>query len=425
MNTNLPAPGPILKTAAFNQIFQPVNEFTGRYRVLKGSAGSGKSMNLAQDYILKLSDPKFQGANLLVVRKVDETNRDSTFAELQGAIRRIFGSQASTLWKCSPRPMMMENRATGNRILFRGMKDAAQREKIKSVSFRQGKLTWIWLEEATEFLAEDFDVLDDRLRGELKEINPNLFYQITLSFNPVSSAHWIKKRFFESREEDILAHHSTYRENLFIDSAYFRRMERRKKQDPEGYRVYGLGEWGELGGLILSRIETHRFDTSPESFDAYYYGQDFGFNHANALLGVGIRDGELYVCKELVCYEKDTGEIIQMAEQAGVSKQIEMFCDSAEPDRIKSWRKAGFRAAPVKKEPGSVRAQIDFLRSRNLHLHPSCTHTQKEISQWKWKKDPASGLYLDEPVECFDDAIAALRYSIERLRRGASVQIMK
>ena len=102
-----------------------------------------------------------------------------------------------------------------------------------------------------------------------------------------------------------------------------------------------------------------------------------------------------------------------------------MFCDSAQPDRIKTWSKAGFRAYPVKKEPGSVKAQIDWLKGRKIHIHPSCVNVLKEVQQWKWKKDPTSGLYIDEPVEFMDDAMAALRYSVERLRRGSSIEVLK
>lgn len=138
---------------------------------MKGSAGSGKSVNVAQDYIAKLSDMEYRGANLLVVRKVEETNRDSTFAELQSAIYRMFGTEASKFWKIRQKPLMLESRITGNQVIFRGMKDDAQREKIKSITFKVGKLTWIWCEEATELAQEDVDILDDRLRGELSDTN--------------------------------------------------------------------------------------------------------------------------------------------------------------------------------------------------------------------------------------------------------------
>lgn len=412
-------------TAQFNPIFRPANEWRGRYKLLKGSAGSGKSVNVAQDYIAKLSDPIYTGANLLVVRKIEETNRDSTFAELQSAIYRMFGPHADRFWKVTLNPLSLECRITDNRIIFRGMKDRQQREKVKSITFKNGKLTWIWGEEMTELLSEDVDILDDRLRGDLESINPNLYYQITGTFNPVSASHWIKGRYFDRPDPDVLTHHSTYKDNRFIDPAYYRRMERRKIEDPEGYRVYGEGEWGELGGQILTKYEIHDFPTARENFDAFYYGQDFGFNHANAIIGVGFRDGELYVCSEIYVFEKDTVEIIELAKKKEVNPRIEMFCDSAEPDRIKMWQRAGFRAYPVKKEPGSVKAQIDWLKGRKIHIHPSCVNVQKEIQQWKWKKDNTTGLYIDEPVEFMDDAMAALRYSVERLRRGSAVEILR
>ena len=78
----------------FNRSFKAVNETHCRYRCLRGSAGSGKSVNIAQDYIVKLSDVRYKGANLLVVRKVEESNRDSTYAELTAAINRIFDDRA-------------------------------------------------------------------------------------------------------------------------------------------------------------------------------------------------------------------------------------------------------------------------------------------------------------------------------------------
>ena len=52
---------------------------------MKGSAGSGKSVDTAQLYILRLMRDK--GRNLVCVRKSDITNRDSTFAELESAIK--------------------------------------------------------------------------------------------------------------------------------------------------------------------------------------------------------------------------------------------------------------------------------------------------------------------------------------------------
>jgi phage terminase large subunit len=147
--------------------------------------------------------------------------------------------------------------------------------------------------------------------------------------------------------------------------------------------------------------------------------QDFGFNHANCIGEVGFKDGELYLCKEIYVFEKDTAEIIQLANNKGFNKSLTMWCDSAEPDRIKMWQKAGYKARAVNKggSSGSVRAQIDYLKQHRIHIHPSCVNTIKEIQQWKWKKDERTGEYLDEPVPFQDDAMAMLRYSIEQERR--------
>lgn len=395
-----------------NPSFKEVNQSRKRYIVEKGSAGSGKSVDAAQNYILRLmKDP---GRNLVAMRKSDITNRDSTFAELTGAIYRMFGDKAEQYWQINKSPLQLTCRHNGNKIIFRGMNDDRQREKLKSITFQKGKLTDVWLEEATEFTQQDVEIIDDRLRGELP---PGQFYQIRMTFNPVSKTHWIKRVFFDVADPNVLTHHSTYLDNRFIDEAYRARMERRRLVDPEGYLIYGLGEWGEVGGLILSNYIIDDFDTSPERFDYMVNAQDFGFNHANALGEVGFKDGELYLCKELYVYEKDTAEIIQLADKKGFQKHLTMWCDSAEPDRIKMWRKAGYKALPVKKEPNSVKAQIDHLKQMKIHIHPSCVNTIKEIQQWKWRKDEKTNTYTDEPVNFFDDAMAMLRYSIEQERR--------
>ena len=399
-------------TVQANPCFKECDRSKKRYIVMKGSAGSGKSVDTAQHYILRLMSEK--GRNLVAMRKSDITNRDSTFAELTGAIYRMFGENAEKYWKINSSPMQITCKANGNKIIFRGMNDEKQREKLKSITFQKGKLTDVWLEEATEFSQADLEIIDDRLRGELPE---GQFYQIRLTFNPVNKNHWIKKVFFDIADPNVLTHSSTFENNRFIDDAYRARMERRKLVDPEGYRIYGLGEWGEVGGLILSNYIVEDFDTSPERFDYIVNAQDFGFNHANCIGEVGFKDGELYLCKELYVFEKDTSEIIELANAKGFKKHYTMWCDSAEPDRIKMWSVAGYKARPVKKEPNSVHAQIDFLKQHRIHIHPSCINTIKEIQQWKWRKDEKSGEYLDEPVPFQDDAMAMLRYSIEQERR--------
>ena len=409
-------------TLQFNPVFKPVHQSKKRYIIMKGSAGSGKSVDTAQMYILRLMSDK--GRNLVCIRKSDITNRDSTYAELTGAIYRMFGSNYERYWNIKQSPLQLTC-CNGNQIIFRGVNDDKQREKLKSITFAKGKLTDVWIEEATELTQADFEIIDDRLRGELPD---GLFYQIKCTFNPVNKNHWIKRVFFDLPDKNTLTHHSTYLTNRFIDSAYSERMERRKEVDPEGYQIYGLGEWGEIGGLILHNWEVAEISQNFADYDDVAIGQDFGYNHANAILTLGMKDSNIYILNEIYVREKTMAEIIQIADKQQLSRKVEMWCDSAEQDRIKMWQQAGYRAHSVNKggSRGSVNAQIEWLKGviskdkavdRKIFVHPSCINTIKELQQWKWKKDERTGEYLDEPVPFQDDAMAALRYGIELWRK--------
>lgn len=399
-----------------NKAFSEVHRSKKRYIALKGSAGSGKSVDTAQQYLIRLLKDK--GRNLVCIRKSDVTNRDSTYAELTGAIYRL-GLEKYFECRLSPLQIRCIN---GNMIIFRGVNDEKQREKLKSITFQKGKLTDVWIEEATELTQSDFEIIDDRLRGNLPS---GQFYQIKMTFNPVNKNHWIKKQFFDRQDENTLTCHSSYLDNRFIDDAYKARMQRRKEVDPDGYRIYGLGDWGEIGGLVLKNWEVADISQNANDYDDVAIGQDFGFNHANAILQLAIKDDDIYILKEIYVYEKDTSEIIDIADTMDLVGK--MWCDSAEPDRIKTWKKAGYKAEGVTKEKTTKQkyqaTQIDWLKRRKIYIHPSCVNTKREIEQWKWKKDEQSGKYLDEPVPFFDDAMAALRYGIEDWRKPSTVKL--
>ena len=181
--------------------------------------------------------------------------------------------------------------------------------------------------------------------------------------------------------------------------------------DDNGLIATGLGFACEKGNELIGEFLN--------DYDDIAIGQDFGFNHANAILLLGIKDGDIYIIDEIYLHEKSTSEVVQEAIKHGIPTKKMMWCDSAEPDRIKEWSKAGFRAKGVDKggSKGSVNAQIDWLKQRNIFVHPHCINTIKEMQQWKWKKDEKSGEYLDEPVPIMDDAMAALRYGVEGWRK--------
>lgn len=403
-------------TARLNKVFREANESKARYRVMLGSAGSGKSVNAAMDYVLKLSRPEYTGCNLLVVRGTEVSHQNSTFAELQSAINKM---ELGGIWESRLNPLTIRNKNNGNMVIFRGCSDQRAIERLKSVTVPSGKITWCWLEEATELRNTDFEIIDDRLRGQLPDGH---YYQITLTFNPVSASSWIKSQLWDYQSPDIFTHKSTYLDNSFIDDAYKARMLRRREIDPEGYRVYGLGEWGEVGGLVFTAVSFG--DYRGLEFDDYSMGSDFGWNHAHCTVLIGWRDGCPYVIREVYVTGKTTGEIIRECEKEGMPKNVLMFCDSAEPDRIKEFKAAGYKAYPVSKEKNSVSNQIAWLKNRHIYIDGRCQNLLKEIQSYKWRKDPVSGEYMDEPVKIGDDAVKALIYGCEPHRKAVRLESM-
>lgn len=222
---------------AFNPLFRPyLTDNTHRYLILYGGAGSGKSVFAVQRFLYRLLTLPL--CNILVVRAVAATNRDSTYALFRQVISR-WG--LSELFSCKDSDLRISC-ANGNSVIFKGLDDT---EKLKSITFPKGELTDIWIEEASEILEEDFNQLDVRLRGK------GAHKQMVLTFNPVSVLHWLKLRFFDRKDPRAVVLKSTYKDNQFLDEDYKRTLEGYKDTDPYYYSVYCLGEWGVLGQTIF------------------------------------------------------------------------------------------------------------------------------------------------------------------------------
>ena len=97
--------------------------------------------------------------------------------------------------------------------------------------------------------------LDDRLRGNLDDLNPNLFYQITMTFNPVSATHWIKARYFDKADPDVLTHHSTYKKMCIRDRPSRVLRRRTPEADRPASTLFPSGDRrpGRRAGHILFR----------------------------------------------------------------------------------------------------------------------------------------------------------------------------
>ncbi len=383
--------------------------FKGRYRIVKGSRASKKSKTTALYYIYNMM--KHSDANLLVVRKTYRTLKESCFTELKWAINRL---GVSKHWRVIESPLMIEYVPTGQKIYFRGLDDPF---KVTSITVEKGALCWLWIEEAYEISSEDaFNTLDESIRGSLGKTNEELFKQITLTFNPWNERHWIKKRFFDAKNEDCLAITTNYLCNEWLDLADIKVFENMKKKNPRRYRVAGLGEWGISDGLIFENFEEVIFDIEAvrkiENIKAVF-GLDFGYTNDPTALFCGLVDNSkkiIYVFDELYEKKLKNEDIFRAISELGYSKE-KIVADSAEPKSIDTLRGYGLKVRPARKGPDSVRNGIDLIQSYEIKVHPRCVHFMTEISNYTWEKDQF-GVTINRPIDEFNHLMDAMRYGM-------------
>ena len=385
-----------------------------RYRVLKGGKGSKKSTTCALNFIVRIM--KYKGSNLLCVRQVMDTHRSSTFAQLNWAIERL---GVAHLWKATVSPMELTYIPTGQKILFRGFDDPL---KLASTTVANGSLCWVWVEEAYEIEREsDFDKLD--LSVPRGAVQSPLFKQTTVTFNPWSEHHWLKKRFFDNPDGAVSVYSTTYADNEFLDKTDLAVFERMKRENPRRYAVAGLGQWGISEGLVFERWKTENFDLNELEKDnqwrfRHVFGLDYGYtNDPTAFIAAAVDniDKKIYVYDEH--YEKKmlNCDIAKMIIAKGYRKE-RIRADSAEPKSNDDLRRYGIsRITAASKGKDSVLNGIARIQEYEIIVKPSCKNTIKELSSYRFRKksDGGSDRY---PVDSDNHLMDALRYATEDIR---------
>lgn len=402
--------------------------YKGRYRIVKGGRGSKKSYTTALYFITKIME--LPESNLLVVRKVFDTHRGSTFAQLKTAMKRL---KVSHLWKCTTSPMEMTYLPTGQKIIFRGLDDPL---KITSVTVEIGYLCWAWFEEMYQVENEDdFNKVDMSIRGAIPK---HLFKQITCTFNPWSETHWLNDRFFKGGAEDrnslitkglaihkntndVLAMTTNFRANEFLDEAdlnVFRTME---LENPKRFEVEGNGNWGICEGTVFYRWEIREFDVNELIKSGRFetcLGLDFGYTNDPTAFVASLIDAEnkeIYVFDEH--YEKGmfNEDIVKMIEYKGFAKS-KITADSAEEKSIKWMKRNGLpRIRSSVKGPDSIIYGIQYLQGYKVYILPKCKNFIVEIKNYIWDTDKKTGKALNKPIDDYNHLLDAWRYSVEEL----------
>ena len=384
-------------------------DFRGRYRVCKGSRASKKSKTTALWYIYHIM--KENGANLLVVRKTYRTLKDSCYTELKWAVHRL---GVDHLWDFKESPLEATYKPTGQKIYFRGLDDPL---KVTSITVDKGVLCWMWIEEAYEIMKEeDFDMLDESIRGEVPE---GLFKQITLTFNPWNEHHWMKKRFFDCEPDaDILAITTDYRCNEWLDDADKRVFQRMKENNPRRYAVAGLGGWGIVDGLVYENWREAYFTLEQIKKDFVIqsaFGLDFGYTNDPSAFFVGfidIHNLKIFVWDEMYREGLSNKSIFEEITSMGYGKE-RIRADSAEPKSIDELKGYGLRVKGAEKGRDSINNGIQFIQDFEIIIHPRCVNFLTEISQYTWDKDKF-GKRLNVPIDDFNHLMDAMRYALEK-----------
>lgn len=381
-----------------------------RYVVAKGSRMSKKSKTTALRFVYNIM--KFDGSNLLVVRKVYRTLRDSCFSDLKWATQRL---KVEHLWEFKQSPLEAVYKPTGQKILFRGLDDPL---KVTSITVEYGYLCWGWLEEAYEISKEsDFQIIDESIRGEMP---PHLWKQWVITFNPWNEHHWLKKRFFDDPDEDTLALTTNYLCNEWLDEADLRMMQNMKIRNPRRYQVAGLGEWGIVDGLVYENWTERAFMMDEVKGLDTVAGLDYGYTNDPSAFVIGFIDEahrRLYIWDEMYKTGMSNRAIYEEIKRMGYSKEP-LVGDSAEQKSNDELAGYGLRISGALKGKDSVRHGIQYLQDFEIIVHPRCVNFLTEIGNYTWKKDRL-GNQTNEPIDDFNHLLDALRYAVEKRTRRA------
>ncbi len=340
------------------------------------------------------------------------THRDSTFAQLKWAQERL---GVAHLWQNTVSPMEMVYKPTGQKILFRGFDDVL---KLASTTVNKGHLCFVWIEEAFEIEAEeDFVKLD--LSVPRGKVPPPLFKQTTLTFNPWSEKHWLKKRFFDKKHDNAEVYTTNYLCNEFLDETDKKIFEDMKQNNPTRYRTAGLGNWGISEGLIFENFSYGMPNITPEEEWKWksFFGLDYGYtNDPTAFIAFRANpiDRIIYIYDEFYMKGMLNSDIAALITKKGYSKE-RIRADSAEPKSNEDLRRLGIsRIQPSVKGKDSIINGIASISEYKIFVNPSCVNAFSELSNYRWDKGRDSNRNM--PIDSDNHLMDAMRYAFQDVK---------
>lgn len=386
-----------LKKSLFVPKFYPMLlDYSNRWEVYMGSAGSAKSYFITQKIIVRCCNEKIK---VLVCRRTATTLRNTCFSLFKDIISK---------WKLTPYVKIRETDfnikfPNGSEIIFMGLDEETKLLSLNNIGC-------IFIEEAFEVPKNIVEQLNIRLRGTTEN------KQIIMAFNPISKHHWLYDFCEVNQPTSFKYIHSTYKDNPFLDEEYITQMNELYKRNPQKARVFCDGEWGiDADGLVFQNWKVEDFNHI-ETSGQLLVGLDFGFvNDISALVAslLDEKEKKIYIFKEYGATGKTNKDLVEIITKLGFSKST-IIADAAEPKSIEEIKRAGInKIRACKKGADSILHGIQQLQNYEIIVHPSCTGIITEFENYTWQKDKYTEVYINKPIDDFNHYIDALRYSLQ------------
>lgn len=391
----------------FNDAYRPyLFTYPHRYECYYGGAGSGKSHFIGQKLVLKALKSK---RKLLIIRKVGNTSKDSTFQMIKDTLQffKIYDQ-----CKVNKTDLTIEL-MNGSIFIFKGLDDP---EKIKSIA----GITDIWVEECTECTLDDISQLDLRLRAKADNL------QMYFSFNPVSKDNWVYKYFHrdapETTPDNMFVLKTTFKDNKFLPQSYIDSLMSMKESNPIYFKIYVEGDFATLDKLIFA-YEIKDFDWREKlKTGIACFGTDFGYTNDPAAFSafvVNEDQREIWIFDEI--YKKGllNNQLAAEIIYHGFQKEV-ITADCQDQQSIDELR-TQYGISRIKrswKGKGSVLQGIQYIQQFKIYVHPSCENHIMEFSNYSWKKNKQTGEYTNEPIDKYNHLMDAMRYGIQKVRKG-------
>lgn len=383
-----------LKKDLFAPKFYPLlTDYSHRWEVYLGSAGSGKSYFITQKIIYRCLTEQVR---VLVCRRYGTTIRNTCFSLFKDILNK---------WKLTPYVKIRETDfnikfPNGSEIIFTGLDEETKLLSLNNIGV-------IFIEEAFEVPQAIVEQLNLRLRGKVKN------QQIMMAFNPISKNSWLFD-FCNNPPDSYLFTHSTYKDNPFLTAEYVASLEELYKRNPAKARVFCDGEWGvNPDGLVLTNWTTQDFNPLDLAAKGYEHraGMDLGWVDKTAIID-SLYDREnktIYVFNEFYKSGCQLSELVDALKDMNLTK-TKVYVDAAEPRSIEYFRNNGINATACAKGKDSVKTGLMFLQDNRIVIHPSCRNFINELENFSYIQSKLTGEWTEDTTHEYSHAIDACRY---------------